>query len=151
MTTQHTPVPWMVEEPVPFNVLVNGEGQYHSFVIVGEHDVAIVTAERADDIATTAANAHLIAAAPTAPHDCDHDGCPGRETKRKLDAFAEMKEALEKVERWFGEFPDTGRKWDDGAPMSYSAVYGSNGERDYMRRIARAALQRATLGDGGAS
>jgi hypothetical protein len=54
--------------------------------------------------------------------------------------------ALEKIERWHGELPATGRFWDDSAgepkerPMSYSAVYGSNGERDYMRAIAAQAL-----------
>lgn len=51
-----------------------------------------------------------------------------------------LEEALRRIEKWKGEFPDTGRTWDDGTPMSYSAVYGSNGERDYMRAIARRAL-----------
>lgn len=32
----------------------------------------------------------LLALAPTAPHDCDHDGCPGRENKRKLEAAADL-------------------------------------------------------------
>lgn len=58
-----------------------------------------------------------------------------------------MRAALEKIERWFGEFPETGRFWtnEDGSesdrPMSYSALYGSNGERDFMRSVARAALE----------
>lgn len=47
--------------------------------------------------------------------------------------------ALRTIERW-DWFPDTNRTWDDGTPMSYSAAYGSNGERDYMRKIARDAL-----------
>jgi hypothetical protein len=51
-----------------------------------------------------------------------------------------LRKALERIERWFGEFPDTGERWNDGTPMSYAAAYGSNGERDYMRGIARAAL-----------
>ncbi len=53
-----------------------------------------------------------------------------------------MRAALERIERWFGEFPETGKFWDDEPtrPMSYSAAYGSNGERDYMRSVARAAL-----------
>jgi hypothetical protein len=51
-----------------------------------------------------------------------------------------MRQALERIERWFGEFPETGQTWDDGSPMGYGAVYGSNGERDYMRSVARAAL-----------
>jgi hypothetical protein len=74
-------------------------------------------AELTDEAAE--ANARLIAAAPA------------------------MHEALKRIERWFGEFPDTGRTWDDGAPMSYAACWGSNGERDFMRDIARSALQTA--------
>jgi hypothetical protein len=54
-------------------------------------------------------------------------------------------DALEKIERWHGEFPVTGRFWDDDKtqPMNYSACWGSNGERDYMRAVARKALGRA--------
>lgn len=52
----------------------------------------------------------------------------------------ELRAALERIERWFGEFPDSGSHWNDGTPMSYGAAFGSNGERDYMRAIARAAL-----------
>lgn len=52
-----------------------------------------------------------------------------------------LRAALERIAKWFGEFPDTGRTWDDGSPMSYAACYGSNGERDYMRQIARVALE----------
>lgn len=48
--------------------------------------------------------------------------------------------ALGKIERWQGEFPNTGRTWDDGSTMSYAACYGSNGERDYMRKVAREGL-----------
>jgi hypothetical protein len=57
-----------------------------------------------------------------------------------------LREALEKIERWFGEFPETGKFWPnvDGItsdrPMSYGSAFGSNGERDYMRAVARAAL-----------
>jgi hypothetical protein len=51
-----------------------------------------------------------------------------------------MRVALERIARWMGEFPPTGQKWDDGTPMSYSACFGSNGERDYMRSVAREAL-----------
>ncbi len=51
---------------------------------------------------------------------------------------AELRKALEIVARW--ELPETGEKWGDGTPMSYGAAFGSNGERDYMRKVARAAL-----------
>ncbi|HYF35140.1 MAG TPA: Lar family restriction alleviation protein [Prosthecobacter sp.] len=50
-----------------------------------------------------------------------------------------LREALQRIERWFGEFPMV----DDprgGKPVSYGVAYGSNGERDFMRAIARAAL-----------
>lgn len=53
---------------------------------------------------------------------------------------ARMEKALERIERWFGEFPETGDTWEDGSPVSYATLYGSNGERDYMREIARQAL-----------
>lgn len=55
--------------------------------------------------------------------------------------IAKLEAALRKIERWVGEFPETGQYWESGAPMSYGACYGSNGERDYMRGIARAALK----------
>jgi hypothetical protein len=48
--------------------------------------------------------------------------------------------ALQRIERWEGEFPATGRVWDDGTNMSYFACFGSNGERDFMREIAREML-----------
>ena len=51
-----------------------------------------------------------------------------------------LREALRRIERWFGEFPSTGKVWTDGTPMSYGAAYGINGERDYMRQVARDAL-----------
>jgi hypothetical protein len=51
-------------------------------------------------------------------------------------------EALQRIERWHGEFPDTGQFWDYKRtdPMSYKAVNGTDGERDYMRQVARDAL-----------
>lgn len=52
--------------------------------------------------------------------------------------------AIERIARWVGEFPDTGRRWKGGEPMSYGACYGSHGERDYMRNIARSALNPET-------
>jgi hypothetical protein len=51
--------------------------------------------------------------------------------------------ALQKIARWHGEFPATGRTWADGSPMSYSACFGSNGERDHMRQVALDALAAA--------
>ena len=53
-----------------------------------------------------------------------------------------LRDALQRIARWHGEFPETGRYWDEKRtnPMSYSAVFGSNGERDYMRNVASDAL-----------
>lgn len=51
-----------------------------------------------------------------------------------------MRLALQRIARWHGEFPNTGKTWDDGSPMSYAACYGSNGERDYMRQVALNAI-----------
>lgn len=58
---------------------------------------------------------------------------------------AELVAALQRIARWTGEFPDTGQFWDDGSPMSYSAAFGSNGERDYMRQVALDALSKGQL------
>jgi len=49
--------------------------------------------------------------------------------------------ALKRIAKWVGEFPESGRIWQDGSPMSYGAAFGSNGERDYMRQLAREALE----------
>ena len=60
--------------------------------------------------------------------------------------LATARAALTRIEKWHGEFPPTGRAWDDDKPisadnpeMSYGACNGSNGERDYMRAVAKAA------------
>jgi len=54
----------------------------------------------------------------------------------------ELVEALEQIERWNG-FPSTGKTWEgSGEPVSYGAAFGSNGERDFMRQVARKALAR---------
>ena len=64
-----------------------------------------------------------------------------RELLAALRRERRLRTALEKVERWFGEFPATYKTWPAGEPMCYSAAYGSNGERDFMRAIARNALK----------
>lgn len=54
-----------------------------------------------------------------------------------------LRAALEKIERWFDEFPETGKMWpakQGGGKVSYGSAYGSNGERDFMRGVARDAL-----------
>lgn len=65
------------------------------------------------------------------------------------DALRSRVEGLEKALRTiieWGPFPETGHHHPDGTPMSYGWCYGSNGERDYMRAIARAALAQAGEG-----
>ncbi len=56
-------------------------------------------------------------------------------------SLARARKALEEIANW--ELPATGDFWDRNKtePVSYEATYGSNGVRDYIREIARAALQ----------
>jgi len=60
--------------------------------------------------------------------------------------LATARAALERISRWHGEFPPTGKFWENtngtisDRPMQYGACYGSNGERDFMRAIAGNAL-----------
>lgn len=54
--------------------------------------------------------------------------------------LARCKAALQRIAKWKGEFPATGKFHDNGEPMSYSYCYGSNGERDFMRNLAAEAL-----------
>lgn len=65
---------------------------------------------------------------------------------RLSDAQAEiaaLTAALVRIERW--ELPPTGKFWDEEKtrPTSFGAEHGSNGEREYMRAVARAAIDAA--------
>ncbi|RWN55873.1 MAG: hypothetical protein EOR99_35060 [Mesorhizobium sp.] len=68
------------------------------------------------------------------------------EAVRIVNAHDALVAALTKIEKWVGEFPATGKFWEnaDGTmsdrPRSYGAQFGSNGERDFMRSVARDAL-----------
>jgi hypothetical protein len=62
---------------------------------------------------------------------------------RMSDSEEIMRVALQRIAKWFGEFPHTGRFHEDGSEMSYGYCNGSNGERDYMRQIALEALKAA--------
>ncbi|MCK9369196.1 hypothetical protein M0R04_04595 [Candidatus Dojkabacteria bacterium] len=55
---------------------------------------------------------------------------------------AKLEHALRTIVKW-SDFPDTGSFYDieETQKVSYGAAYGSNGERDYMRSIARKALE----------
>jgi hypothetical protein len=77
---------------------------------------------------------------------CDHSKAEDRlsaKVKRLEGENKRLREALETVSMWM--LPRTGQHWPSGGEMSYGACHGSNGERDYMRRIADAALR----GNGG--
>lgn len=65
------------------------------------------------------------------------------ENEKSLKRFPLMYAALLRIHTWFGMFPETGQFWDteQKQPMSYAACYGSNGERDFMREVAREALE----------
>lgn len=51
-----------------------------------------------------------------------------------------LKQALVEIESW--AMPSTGKFWDNEKtrPTSYGTEYGSNGERDYIRSVARKAI-----------
>ena len=57
-----------------------------------------------------------------------------------LSGLEGVRGALEKIVAW--EMPPSGRFWDKNEtdPMSYGAAFGSNGERDVIKSIARSAL-----------
>ena len=64
----------------------------------------------------------------------------GRTPRQLAEERAKLLAALAKIERWFGEFPDVPDRTRPGETISYGFAYGSNGERDFMRGIARAAI-----------
>jgi len=53
-----------------------------------------------------------------------------------------LKRTLSRIDEW--EIPkESGRFWDEPEntqPMSYASAFGSNGEREYIRSMARSAL-----------
>jgi len=58
-----------------------------------------------------------------------------------MDRVERHEAALRRIEAW--EMPETGRFWDDlgrTKPMSYGALFGTNGEQDIIRDIARKSL-----------
>lgn len=59
--------------------------------------------------------------------------------KRAAIRILELEAALEQVKNW--EFPPSDRFFEDGTEMSYSAAFGSNGVRDYMRKVATKVLE----------
>ena len=57
-----------------------------------------------------------------------------------LSSIKELKKALELIMNW--DLPESGMYWDKEKKdaMSYGAAFGSNGERDYFKKIAQTAL-----------
>lgn len=55
------------------------------------------------------------------------------------DELLRYRAALEKIDRW--DMPATGQYWSDSSPKLYGTIYGSRGEKDYIRRLAREALE----------
>ena len=56
----------------------------------------------------------------------------------------ELLEALKDITDW--KLPETNHFWDEEQtqPMSYTAAFGSNGERDYIKGIAQQSITNAT-------
>lgn len=54
---------------------------------------------------------------------------------------AELVNVLSRIYKW--ELPETGRFWDDEKtrPISYETEYGSNGARDYIKKLAFDAIK----------
>lgn len=69
--------------------------------------------------------------------------CDNEKLKKALaDSEAEifrMKTALRIIARWHGQFPMVTDK--EGLLSTYAREYGSNGERDYMRELAKTAIK----------
>jgi hypothetical protein len=65
----------------------------------------------------------------------------GRKHAALKEKAAKMEEALRQIEKW--QLPETGRFWDkeETQPMSFEACAGSNGAREYIRNVARQALE----------
>ncbi len=97
--TGHTPGPWHVKDDTSIRATIEGR----------DVQVALLSPSRftRDDPHahlnehfrdSQAANARLIASAPTAPHECISD-CPGEQNRRKIEAHDALLEALEAVLR----------------------------------------------------
>lgn len=67
------------------------------------------------------------------------DGIPVAELKRRYEAHDALVKALVDVADW--NFPSTGHFWNRShTPISYEVIHGSNGVRDYMKKMAADAL-----------
>lgn len=48
---------------------------------------------------------------------------------------------LRQIARWEGEMPSTGHRNPNGTEPSFATLFGSNGERDFMRALAQSAVE----------
>ena len=82
VVTAHTPEPW--EYHSKLSASENHKG-YNVWFTEANHGLFIADVSPIDtDGVRGEANADLIAAAPTAPHECDNIGCPGNSVLRVL-------------------------------------------------------------------
>jgi hypothetical protein len=70
---------------------------------------------------------------------CKYDRCNCAVMENAAAEIERLRGVLERIFAW--QMPPSGRTWEDGTPMSYSAAFGSNGERDLVRQWAADALK----------
>ena len=63
------------------------------------------------------------------------ESLPAEQAKR----IRKLENALMDIMDW--KLPVTGEFWPSGNPVSYEAYHGSQGAKDYIREIARRALE----------
>jgi len=80
---KHTPGDWKAN-PGPVGMIIDG----------GSAKIATLPSGVCHPTEDLEPNAELIALAPTAPHECDDDNCPGNRNRRKLEAFDAIVEFL---------------------------------------------------------
>ena len=85
----HTPHPWEFD---PENYGQEFHAGFGICAPTAQGSVAHIPATRFGSLTPAIENkqaegdAQLVALAPATPHDCDIEGCPGRENKRRLEA-----------------------------------------------------------------
>lgn len=143
----HTPIPWVATE-IP-HTAQDADGVFFIDEAKGISVISIRSTYMKEwpEIAPAALRTTAFIANMTGTSD--EDKANAAFIVKAVNSHDALVSALERIERWFGEFPETGQFWpnpdgsDSDRPMSYSAAYGSNGERDFMREVARVALSQA--------
>ncbi len=74
----------------------------------------------------------------------DNDELSNKEIVVLLNDLLRQTEVLMRISRWHGEFPDTDIYFDEEKTqqISYGTAFGSNGERDFMRNLAKKTVTR---------